>query len=178
MPIQVYERYELPLSAAPPRGRRGCQLWTPPIEERGELWNVIEWDFMRPSWQNTKKEIVKENGKNKEKVRLVSTGWLLKCDFRLPALGIFRFMHPFKDDEMAEFRYETPYVTIPDHVPGDLNPAVFTPALKEEWDAMHAEWTCRIGPMTLTCTKDIPDKLEMDNLGRLYPYRPTEIRVD
>jgi hypothetical protein len=183
MPIQVYERFDKAAEEAleevlkaTPSTARGCQLWQPLPEKndassRGELWETIEWDFMAPSWRTTGRNGV-----------LPSAGWQLKCDFRMPAHGILRFMHPQKD-EALEFSYDTPTLLIPHYTPGVIKQKSFTAELKKSWEAMPKEWSCQVGPtngrsFTLTCTKDIVDAIESNILGELYIYRPTELRIN
>jgi hypothetical protein len=168
MPIQIYERFDKAVEEAleaVPSTARGCQLWQPLPEEapqdgRGELWETITWDFMAPTWRSFQ-----------------SAGWQLKCDFRMPAHGILRFMHPHKD-EAVEFSYDTPSCWIPYYTPGVIKQKSFTEELKKEWDALPKEWSCQIGKMTLTCTKDIVDAIESNILGELYLYRATELRIN
>lgn len=125
--------------------------------ERGDLWETITWDFMAPTTRTP-------------------LTWRLRCDWRMPAHGVLRFMHPTRD-EALEFSYDTPSIFIPDHTVGAVKQSSFTPQLKSEWLALPEEWTCEIGKMTLTCRKDIIDVVESTIFGELYIYRATELRV-
>jgi hypothetical protein len=170
MPIQVYERFDGDGTAST---ARGCQLYDAEFarhqmelsvkdDSKGDLWHTIEWDFAAPTWCQTSST--------------PQWAWQLKCDWRMPAHGILRFMHPIKD-EAIEFRYDTPSLMLPSHAPGKIKPSSFTPELKKAWEELPQEWSCEVGKMTLTCTKDIVDAIEITPLGELYLYRPTELRI-
>lgn len=167
MPIQVYERFDNEGDDDRKEEKEGENEGDERDGVRGDLWEEITWDFLRPDWRKT------HEGRT-----LPRMGWLLKCNFRMPAHGILRFMHPTKDDEATEFMYDTPTIKLPHFTPGVIKQKSFTPELKKEWEALPKMWHCSIGPVTLTCTKDILDAMESSVFGELYIYRPTELSFD
>lgn len=130
-------------------------------EIKGDKWEDIVWDFAAPSYTVETK-----------------SGWLLKCDFRLPHRGIFYIPHPTDDTKALEFKYDTPAIMIPDYIPGAIRQKSFTPALKAAWEALPNECTFQLGEhVTLTARKEIVDALEHSIDGYLYFYRPVELLV-